>query len=159
MSHADTAQTVVVFGVARLRVIRGRISIGGAVLTPSSPALDLYAPSTHPLPVIAALASSAPEPSTSAAATILPDASVVVRLESLQSGLAGIERPLQASGVLARSERMWPRAEGRTFELVRSPSPRRQLICVGPRAAAFAVGTARAAGVAGGARPCLRSHS
>lgn len=88
-SGADFSQRVVVLGEYRLAVRKGRATVLGATLSPDStrPYVDVYAPSSHSLPVIRYLESE--------------DNEVVISLSQLKSGL----RPLKKLSPLF--SRLW----------------------------------------------------
>jgi polynucleotide 5'-hydroxyl-kinase GRC3/NOL9 len=119
-------------GCCSLTVLRGIISIDCATLTSSSSPVMIMAPSTHSLPTIRAVRSSSPQeapnwPYTSSKPLEQP---IVVILQSVQSGIEGIESISRLAGMPIPSGGMWqqpnrwssaPNAAKATYKLILEP--------------------------------------
>lgn len=110
--NVKTTQTIVIRGCCRLSVIRGAISIDCATLTPSSNPVTLLLPSTHALPVMRAVRSSAskeaqPYHHQEGKASPGLEQPIVISLQNVQSGIESIESVCRLAGMPIPSGGMW----------------------------------------------------
>jgi polynucleotide 5'-hydroxyl-kinase GRC3/NOL9 len=103
-----------------MTVFRGSITIDSAILSTSSPPLPIFAPSTHSLPTIRAI--RAPSSSSTSSTVSAPkafklpftlqilddlDFPIVISLQSLQTGIEGIESICRLAGMPLPQGGMW----------------------------------------------------
>jgi hypothetical protein len=128
------AQTLMMKGIASLRVLRGAVSIDCGVLDHTNQPITIFAPTTHPLPVLRAnytqSSSSTPPSSLQVPSDIHFDETleaypVVVLIQDTQTGVEGIEGVARAAGMPVPINGFWtsqytgPQSiSGNTFELV-----------------------------------------
>lgn len=114
LKYPEREKTLIPCGTTRMRVVRGNVQVSGAVFTPVSPPVDIFAPSSHPLPVVRCLpprdflSSQIPESPDDLAAF----ASVVV-LSYLETGIQDLDRPW----TFGSSKRLFPLAHALTSSI------------------------------------------
>lgn len=135
-----TAQSLSLCGTAQLRVMSGEVDVHQAVFRPESSPLNLFAPSTHTLPRITALASDVSHPVLnlflSSGGTVAPSlplanlatTSAVVLISPLSNtGIEKIESLVKLSGIIPRSGDMWTQStsawSGTGFQLLSEETP------------------------------------
>jgi polynucleotide 5'-hydroxyl-kinase GRC3/NOL9 len=128
-------QTIIAKGVYSLQVLRGALHLDSAILTPAQAPLDVFAPSTHPLPILSArLAKSSKSIGTSDIPIdeTLSEYPVVILLRDKTAGIEGIEGVCRLAGMPIPRQGMWGLStgsseslqlvSGRTFQIVSQAS-------------------------------------
>lgn len=127
-------QTLMIKGIASLRILRGSVTIDCGVLDTTSQPFTLFAPTTHSLPVLRAsyaqASSSAPStklhlPDGLAFSEVLEAYPVVMLIQDVQTGIEGIEGVAKVAGMPVPINGFWTSQftgpqmiSGSTFELV-----------------------------------------
>ena len=118
-----------------MHILRGSIFIDGAILETNSGACDVFAPTTHPLPVVQAISEvEAVSPDNINMMQLpygiqfkdqMPEFPVVLLLRDNQSGIEGIEKICKLAGMPIPTNGMWQSTvsgrqsiNGKSFEIV-----------------------------------------
>ena len=123
-------------GIYTLTIVRGQAMISSAILTAESAPLDVFAPASHPLPVIRAQPATAGtvahgssalkalrSPSGIDLESVLADVPTLILLESRpRTGVEGIERVMRCAGMPVPFGGLWPSRDGRALQPIAGES-------------------------------------
>ncbi|KAG0152572.1 hypothetical protein CROQUDRAFT_35355 [Cronartium quercuum f. sp. fusiforme G11] len=127
----NLGESLVLRGTLRLKVLSGTIKINGAKIEggeETSEALDVFAPASHPLPIIETLDSlTNHSPSRSELPLNHSDFAALIRLEDLHTGIQGLDEVWSLNGP---KRPLWPSPPnlshavcGSTWDLILSLTP------------------------------------